>query len=206
MQMGKKKSIKILSSCQRPSVGQCDRKELLGVPDPRGVCAFSRLIPLNPKKEWGQMGHWRESQQSRGSEGKRILFGSFSDSFSHKEQQLLVTEVGSKLGLPTKVHVKYPLLMEKEGEKLSTPWEEAGSLSHTHNPSATLLKTPSTGRKAGTLLSRYTTNTRQLGCPEERWQKHSKNSTPEAQAHEAYLGLSLERAREQWKQGSQLGC
>lgn len=91
MQMGKKKSIKILSSCQRPSVGQCDRKELPGVPDPRGVCAFSRLIPLNPKKEWGQMGHWRESQQSRGSEGKRILFGSFSDSFSHKEQQLLVS-------------------------------------------------------------------------------------------------------------------
>lgn len=37
--------------------------------------------------------------------------------------------------------------MEKEGEKLSTPWEEAGSLSHTHNPSATLLKTPSLGER-----------------------------------------------------------
>lgn len=32
-----------------------------------------------------------------------------------------------------------------------------------------------------------------------------KNSTSEAQAHKGYLGLSLERARELWKQGSQIG-
>lgn len=87
--------------------------------------------------------------------------------------------------MPSKAHVNYPLLVEKDKRKKQKlpPLEKKQEELQADNPSATLLKSSTTGRKAGTLPLKMYHEYQIVWLPRKKGQKHSNSTTPEAQAH-----------------------
>lgn len=89
--------------------------------------------------------------------------------------------------MPSKAHVNYPLLVEKDKRKTKNkklpPLEKKQEELQADNPSATLLKSSTTGRKAGTLPPKIYHEYQIAWLPRKKGQKHSNSTTPEAQAH-----------------------